>query len=151
MSHKNQKSPDIPGRHFSASQAFDLQGHLEADFPTHTHLIRRFQWNQINEATWKLADAAAFSDTPMSHGQWQGYRTRKAVAWLVGLGGGQWLARCGDRSAGPMTLAKAKKMALAMALDPGIRKRLLDPIGDLNKLQAWLLDANLENWEARST
>jgi hypothetical protein len=58
---------------------------------------------------------------------------------------------CGDRSAGPMTIATAKKMALAMALDPGIGKRLLDPIGNLNKLQAWLLDANLENWEARST
>ena len=144
MSHKNQKSPDIPGRHFSASQATDLQGDLEADFDTHTPLIRRFQWNQINEVTWKLADTAAFSDTPMSHGQWQGYRTRKAVAWLVGLGGGQWLARCGDRSAGPMTIAKAKKMALAMALDPGIGKPLLDPIGNLNKLQAWLLDANGE-------
>ena len=50
-----------------------------------------------------------------------------------------------------MTIAKAKKMALAMALDPSIGKRLLDPIGNLNKLQAWLLDANLENWEARST
>jgi hypothetical protein len=65
------------------------------------------------------------------------------------LGGAQWLARCGDRSAGPMTIAKAKKMALTMALDPGIGKRPLDPTGDLNKRQAWLFDANLENWEAR--
>ena len=42
-----------------------------------------------------------------------------------------------------MTIAKAKKMALAMALDHGIGKRLLDPIGNLNKLQAWLLRQTL--------
>ncbi len=83
------KCPDIPEGEQLASQAFDLQGDLEADLATHTHLVRRFQWDQINEVTWKLADTAGFSDTPMSHGQWQGYRTRKAVAWLVGLGGGQ--------------------------------------------------------------
>ena len=144
MNHKNPKWPDTPGSHFPAPQATVLQGDLEADFATDTHLIRRFQWDQINEVTWKLANTAAFSDTPTSHGWWQGYRTRKAVAWLIGLGGGQWLARCGDRSAGPMTIAKAKKMALAMALDPGTGKRLLDPIGNLNRLQACLLDANGE-------
>ena len=144
MSHKNPKWLDTPGSHFPAPQATVLQGDLEADFGTHTPLIRRFQLEQINEVAWKLADTAGFSDTPMSQGQWQGYRTRIAVAWLVGLGGGQWLARCGDRSAGPMTIAKAKKAALAMALDPGIGKPLLDPIGNLNRMQACLLDTNEE-------
>jgi hypothetical protein len=96
MSHENLKWPDTPGSLFPAPQATVLQGDLKADFATHTPLIRRFQWEQINEVTWKLADTAGFSDTPMSHGQWPGYRTRKAVAWLVGLGGGQWLVVATD-------------------------------------------------------
>ena len=40
-----------------------------------------------------MADTLKFSDTPMSHGQWQGYRTRKAVAWLLDANLENWEAR----------------------------------------------------------
>ena len=112
----------------------------------------KLRFEEVNEVTLKLTDGGG-SNIPSSHGQWGGYRTARALAWVIniGLGHKSWLARCDNRSVGPTTNRKAKKAALAMVADPGIGKRLLDPIGNLNRLKACLLDASLENWEARST
>jgi hypothetical protein len=47
----------------------------------------RLEWQQVNAATWRLADP----DGPgvrvnASHGQWGGYETPKAVAWVFDVG-----------------------------------------------------------------
>jgi hypothetical protein len=52
---------------------------------------------------------------PASHGYWAGYRTTKALAWVIDLGYGQWMARCGNEVCNPTNLAAAKRQALAMA------------------------------------
>ena len=100
-------------------------------------------WVLINEVIWKLASTGESIDTPTSHGQCNGYRTQKALAWLVGLGSGQWLARCSNRSAGPMAIGK--KVAMAMALDPGIGKPVSNPVDRLSRLQACWLDVDAES------
>jgi hypothetical protein len=71
-------------------------------------------WVQINSVTWKLTDGQS-SLTPTSHGQWGGYRTERALAWVIEVGWpwgkSAWYARCGDRSYGPTTLGIAKRAA----------------------------------------
>jgi len=63
-----------------------------------------------------------------------GYRSPRAVAWLMGIGGGLWVVRYRDRSSKPMKLPKAKVYALEMV--KGIRpgKVIADPIGRLHRL-----------------
>jgi hypothetical protein len=73
-----------------------------------------FRWEQVNDVTWKLT-AGEEINTPHSHGQWGGYRTSKAVAWVINLAPGAWLARYGDRACKPAPLSTAKAKALAMA------------------------------------
>ena len=60
----------------------------------------------VNEVTWKLTDGT-YTDVPASIGKWGGYRTTKAVAWLMGLGPKLWIARCGDMASHPLPLAEA--------------------------------------------
>src|SRR4029453_12683260 len=73
-------------------------------------------FERVNEATWKLTGGEQ-TNVPTSHGQWGGYRTSKAVAWLIDVGetAPAWLARCRDHCCGPSTLREAKAAALAMA------------------------------------
>ena len=73
-------------------------------------------WIEVNDITWKLTDGE-ISRTPASIGQWGGYNTERAVAWVIDTGGparkSLWYARRNDRSWGPTTsLARAKKAAL---------------------------------------
>src|SRR5262249_41994025 len=104
------------------------------------------RWEAVNEVTWRLASNSEYSLTPASHGKWAGWRSGRALAWVINVGwvgacGHQgWLARCGDRSVGPTTLAKAKAAAVAMVADPGMGKVLDDPVQHLNRLQAAFVD-----------
>jgi hypothetical protein len=70
---------------------------------------------------------------------WRGYRTSKALAWIIKLESDAWLARCGNQVCGPSSFSEAKANAFAMAKGaPGdsaaqyltlLRKRIarLDP------------------------
>ena len=60
---------------------------------------------------------------PPSHGQWGGFNTTLALAWVIDIGSTAgclpaWLARCRDqcrdRSCGPLPFNKAKAAAFAM-------------------------------------
>jgi hypothetical protein len=61
-----------------------------------------------------------------------------ALAWVIGLGSGQWLARCDDQACGPTTLNKAKAAARNMAAGAWGEYYISDPVADLNGLQASL-------------
>lgn len=83
------------------------------------------------------------TNVPASHEQWGGYRTSKAVAWVIDVGVTKpaWLARFKDQCCGPLPLKKeAKAAALAMAKGAHGDDRVSDPIAHLNGTTARLLD-----------
>ena len=47
---------------------------------------RSLYWERVNVVTWKLCVRGRFSDTPASHGQWQGYRASFPIAWVMNIG-----------------------------------------------------------------
>jgi hypothetical protein len=77
---------DILTSDFSASQDIEATKELKAKSRTHTPIKKRYAWEKVNEVTWKLASTTESANTPASHGQWGGYRTPKALAWLMGIG-----------------------------------------------------------------
>ena len=97
----------------------------------------------MNEVTFKLTDGEV-TNVPASHGQWGGYRTTKAVAWVINIAPGQWLARCRDEVCGPSSFHEAKANALAMARGACGDYFIENPIDHLNGLQARLLDCDGE-------
>jgi len=120
---------------------------FEAKKDTNTPLPKRSQWQQVNEVTWKLASTLDFTNTPASHGKWAGSRSGRALGWVMNVGTGvgapghrAWLARCRDRSIGPTTIGKAKAAALVMVSDPGMGRRIANPISHLNALQVLLAE-----------
>jgi hypothetical protein len=94
---------------------------------------------RVNDSTFKITNGEP-TNVPASHGQWAGYRTTKALAWIIKLEAGSSVARCGDQVCGPSFFSGAKANAFAMAKgahgDHFVRK----PISHLNGLQARLLD-----------
>ena len=90
------------------------------------------------------------TDVPASHGHWSGYRTTKALAWVIDLGYGHWMARCGNEVCNPTNLAAAKRQALAMAKDADGAYRIRDSVGHLNGLAARLFDAEAATFEWRT-
>jgi hypothetical protein len=119
----------------SALQAADLQGEFKPEIPSRkTNLC----FERVNEVTWKLTNGEQIN-VPASHGKWCGYRTTKAIAWVINVGPGAWLARCGDQSCGPSSFAEAKANANAMAKGAPGDYVLENPIRHLNGLQARLL------------
>ena len=80
------------------------------------------------------------TNAPASHGQWGGYRTLKAIAWVIQVEG-KWLARCKDQSSNPMPLNEAKAAAMAMAKGAPGDYVVTNPIAHLNGIAARLLDA----------
>ena len=100
---------------------------------------RDLSFEEINEVTWKVTDGGG-SLVSASHGQWPGYHTTRAVAWLMGIGNGRWIVRYRNKASKPMKLPAAKKYALEMV--KGIRpgRVVTDPIGDLNRMQAVLAE-----------
>jgi hypothetical protein len=84
---------------------------------------------------WERLTDGELTNVPRSHGQWAGYRTTKAVAWVICVAPGQWLARCGDRACGPEPINKAKTDALAMAKGAAGDYKICNPVAHLNGLQ----------------
>jgi hypothetical protein len=98
-------------------------------------------FERVNEVSWKLT-SGELTNVPASHGQWGGYRTTKAVAWVICVAPGEWLARCGDQVCGPVSLANAKRHALALAKGVPGDYFITNPIAHLNGLQARLSDGD---------
>jgi hypothetical protein len=69
---------------------------------------------RVNDSTFKSTDGE-LTNVPDSHGQWSGYRTTEAMAWIIKLEAKAWLARCGDQVCGPSSFSEAKANAFAMA------------------------------------
>ena len=68
----------------SASQDYDFSEEIKPENRSQkTHL--RFE--KVNDVTFKLTDGEA-TNVPASHGQWGGYRTTKAVAWVINIAPG---------------------------------------------------------------
>lgn len=101
----------------------------------------RFRFEQVNEVTWKLTNGE-ITETPASHGQWGSYRTTKALAWVICVLPGKWLARYSDMVCGPLSLSKAKAAAMAMAKGTPGDYDIRNPISHLNGLQARLLESD---------
>jgi hypothetical protein len=68
----------------------------------------------------------------------------KAVAWVINIARGQWLARFRDEASGPSSFDEAKANALAMARGAHGDYSIENPIDHLNGLQARLIDSNGE-------
>ena len=92
---------------------------------------RQFTLQEINDVTWKVTDGRG---TLAWDGHRGHYRTTRAVAWLMGVGGGMWVCRYRNKASRPMRLAKAKKYVVEMirGIRPG--KVVSDPIGELHQL-----------------
>ena len=97
----------------------------------------RFKFEKVNEATWKLTNGE-MTNVPASHGQWGGYRTTRAIAWVINLAPNAWLARCGDQTSNPLALTAAKSEAMAMAKGACGDYVVSNPIAHLNGLTAIL-------------
>ena len=80
------------------------------------------------------------TNVPASHGQWGGYRTSKAIAWIINLAPNAWLARCGDQTSNALALTAAKSAAMAMAKGASGDYVVSNPIAHLNGLTAILLE-----------
>jgi len=91
------------------------------------------RFEQVNEATWKLTSGSG-TDVPTSHGQWGGYRTTKALAWVMLVGPGVWVARCKNLASGPLSLTRAKAAAERMVVAGLHDHRVTDPVNYLNRL-----------------
>ena len=123
-----------------ASQGSDFLDEFE---PENLSLKTKLHFERMNEVTFKLTDGEV-TNVPASHGQWGGYRTTKAVAWVIKIAPGHWLARCRDEVSGPSSFNEAKANALAMARGAYGDYFIENPIDHLNGLQARLLDRDGE-------
>jgi hypothetical protein len=115
-----------------APQDSDLPREFE---PENLSQKTNLRFERVNEVTFKLTDGEA-TNVPASHGQWGGYRTAKAVAWVINIAPGQWLARCRKEASGPSSFVEAKANALAMARGICGDYLIENPIDHLNGLQA---------------
>jgi hypothetical protein len=120
----------------TASQDSELSGQFE---PENLSQKTKLHFERVNEVTFKLTDGEV-TNVPASHGQWGGYRTTKAVALVINISPGQWLARCRDEARGPSSFNEAKANALAMARGACGDYFIENPIDQPNGLQARLLD-----------
>ena len=127
---------DIPEGDFSASQVTEKPRILKAKkAPPNPS---RFRFERVNDVTWKLTNGE-MTNVPASHGQWGGYRTPKAIVWVICAAPGKWLARSGPRC-GPDSLSQAKADALAMARGDAGDYRISNAVTHLNGLQALLVN-----------
>src|SRR6516165_5672339 len=122
------------------SQVTDLAGEFE---PKNLSQKSHLHFERVNEVTFKLTDGEC-THVPASHGQWGGYRTTKAVAWVISIVPGQWLARYRNEASGPSSFNEAKTNALAMARGACGDYVIENPIDHLNGLQAQLLGSDGE-------
>jgi hypothetical protein len=137
---KTPEWPTIADGQKPASQHLERTSDLQA--PKRPPNPSRFRFEQVNEVTWKLTNGE-ITETPASHGQWGGYKTTKALAWVIRIGSRHWLARYGDIISGPSSLPKAKAAAIAMAKGGVGDYYIANPISHLNGLTARLIDLSL--------
>jgi hypothetical protein len=123
-----------------ASQASNFASEFE---PENLYPKSQLRFERVNEVTFKLTDGE-LTNAPASHGKWGGYRTTKAVAWVINIAPGQWLARSRDETCGPSSFNEAKANALAMAKGACGDYFIENPIDHLNRLQARIADRNGE-------
>jgi hypothetical protein len=131
------KSPDIPGRDFSTPQVIENIDPLDTKNRHPKGFRYRFQWHKVNDCTWKLA-CDELTRVPTCHGFWCGYNTPKAIAWVIQVAPGNWLARYRDEACEPCSLNEAKARALAMAKGAVGDYVVENPIQHLNGLAARL-------------
>jgi hypothetical protein len=124
----------------SISQVFDVEGEFKPENLS-PETSAALKCKKVNEVTFKITNGDV-NNVPASHGQWGGYRTTKAVAWILKLGPDAWIARCGDHICNPTSFNKAKSQALAIARGAVGDYFVADPIRELNELQARLLNAD---------
>jgi hypothetical protein len=102
--------------------------------PVPSSTYKHLKLEQVNSATWKVVDPDIKTDVPAKFGFWAGYRTTKALAWVVDIGHGQWMARCDEEVCNPTNLAEAKRQALAMAVGGIGDYQVLDQVAEYQKL-----------------
>jgi hypothetical protein len=122
-----------------ASKAIEVESEFKPE-----NLSRKtsaLRCERINDCTFKITNGE-LTNVPASHGQWGGYRTTKAVAWIIKLGSDAWLARCGDKVCNPASFNQAKSQALAMARGGDGDYFVKNPIRELNELQARFLGSD---------
>ena len=130
------KWTDIAEGHFEPSQ--DIENTSVLAPKKRPPNPSRFSFEKVNEVTWKLTNGE-MTNVPACHGFWGGYRTSKAIAWVIQVEG-KWLARCKDQTSNPMPLNEAKAAAMAMAKGADGDYVVTNPIAHINGLTAILLD-----------
>jgi hypothetical protein len=108
--------------------------------PVPASAYKHLKLERVNAGTWKAVNPDIKTDVPAKLGFWAGYRTTKALAWVMDLGYGQWMARCGNEVCNPTNLAEAKRQALAMAAGGIGDYRVSDPIKEYQELSAIIED-----------
>jgi len=94
---------------------------------------------QIDAVTWKVTDGTKMRT-------WSGdrsgeYLTTKGVAYIINIGGGDWIIRIGKRQRSRvMTLAKAKRYVFEALRGQRPLIEMDDPLRELDKLYADHLD-----------
>jgi hypothetical protein len=105
--------------------------------PVPASAYKHLALEKVNSCTWKVVNPKANkTDMPASPGKWGGYRTTKALAWVMDVGYGKWMARCVNEVCNPTNLAEAKRQALAMAVGGIGDYEVSDPIKELHDLTA---------------
>ena len=61
--------------------------------PVPASAYKHLKLELVNTGTWKVVDPKIKTDVPAKLGHWGGYRTTKALAWVIDLGYGKWIAR----------------------------------------------------------
>ena len=120
----------------TALQDIDL---LEKFKPENLSRKTSLKCEKVNEVTFKITNEE-LTNVPTSYGQWGGYRTTKALAWIIGVGPNSWLARCENRACGPASFPQAKADALAMARGAIGDYYITNPIKHLNQLTVRLIE-----------
>jgi hypothetical protein len=122
----------------AALQGADLWGEFE---PENLSQKTKLHFERVNEATFKLTDGEG-TNVPASHGKWGGYRTTKAMAWVIKIEADAWLARYENQACGPSTFSEAKQNAVEMARGAAGDYLVENPVEHLNGLAARSLDGH---------
>ena len=69
----------------SASEAFDVAASEFKPENLSPKTDLPLKCEKVNEVTFKITNGE-LTNVPASHGQWGGYRTTKALAWIIKLG-----------------------------------------------------------------
>ena len=67
--------------------------------PVPASAYKHLKLELVNTGTWKVVDPNIKTDVPAKLGHWGGYRTTKALAWVIDLGYGNGSPDAAMRSA----------------------------------------------------